>query len=61
MAPLRVINTLDLETSSAAVSVVEKSCAERRRVHAIALAVQVAVTTRAAFRAKTEQKMYVMF
>lgn len=52
MTPLRVIHALDFETGSAAVAVVEQGGAERRRVHAVALAVQVAITTRPACRAE---------
>lgn len=39
VAPLWVIHALDFETSSTAGPVVEQSCAQRCRVHAVPLAV----------------------
>ena len=44
-APLGFVVTLDLETSTAAQSVVEQSRAQRRRVHSVPLTVQVSIPT----------------
>lgn len=44
VAPLRVVGALDLEAGSAAQTVVEESRAQRRRLHAVALAIQIPVT-----------------
>ena len=43
MAPLGVVGALDLEARAAAEAVIEECRAQRRRVHAVALAVEVAV------------------
>ena len=49
--PVRLIRTLNLEARPAAEPIVEQSSAQRRSVHAIALAIQVTITTRATYKA----------
>lgn len=46
VAPAWVISALDLETSAAAQPIVEQRRAQRRRVHAVPLAVQISVPAR---------------
>ena len=45
MAPLWVVGALELEASPTTLPIVEQRRAQRRRVHAISLAVQVSVPT----------------
>ena len=45
VAPPRILVALDLEAGAAAQTVVEQCCAQRRRVHAVPLAVQVPIPT----------------
>lgn len=46
VTPLRIIGTFDLETSPAALAVVEEGSAQRCRLNAVSLAVKVPVATR---------------
>lgn len=46
--PLRLISAFQLEARAAAEPVVEQRCAQRRRVHAVPLAVQIPVPTSSA-------------
>lgn len=44
--PVRLVHTLYLETRAATQSVVEQSCAQSRRLYAVALLVQISIPTR---------------
>ena len=50
MAPLGVVSALYLEAGAAAQAVVEQRRAQSRRLHAIALAVQIPIAASPAFR-----------
>lgn len=53
VAPFGVISTLNLKAGSAAEAIVEQSCAQGRRVDAVALAVEVSVPTSTACKTET--------